>query len=205
RGTLMYSRWFVRDITDRVELEREILSVSEREQQRLGQDLHDDLCQQLSGIEFLSQTLARHLATSSKSGAARARDIARMVRLAIGHTRDLAHGLSPAQLEGDGLMVALEQLAARTERIFHIESRFRCDAPVLIPGNATGIHLYRIAQEAISNAIKHGRARSIDIGLTTRNKDIILAIRDSGIGIPVKRRKRKGMGLRVMQYRAGVI
>jgi hypothetical protein len=83
RGTLMYSRWFVRDITDRVDLEREILSVSEREQQRLGQDLHDDLCQQLSGIEFLSQTLARHLATTSKSGAARARTIARMIRLAI--------------------------------------------------------------------------------------------------------------------------
>ena len=205
RGTLMYSRWFVRDITDRVDLEREILSVSEREQQRLGQDLHDDLCQQLSGIEFLSQTLARHLATTSKSGAARARTIARMIRLAIDHARDLAHGLSPARLEGDGLIAALQQLAARTERIFHIDCRMRCEAPVLISGSATGIHLYRIAQEAISNAIKHGRARSIDIGLTINNQNIILAIRDSGVGIPVKLRKRKGMGLRVMQYRAGVI
>ncbi|MEO8428496.1 MAG: PAS domain S-box protein [Verrucomicrobiota bacterium] len=205
RGALMYSRWFVRDITDRVELEREILGVSEREQQRLGQDLHDDLCQQLSGIEFLSQTLARHLATTSKSGAARAREIAKMVRLAIDHARDLAHGLSPARLEGDGLTIALQQLAARTERIFHIDCRFRSDAPILIDGNATGIHLYRIAQEAISNAIKHGRASIIDIGLTNHNKDIVLAIRDSGIGIPIKLRKRKGMGLRVMQYRAGVI
>jgi two-component system CheB/CheR fusion protein len=102
-------------------------------------------------------------------------------------------------------MVALQQLAARAERIFHVDCRFRCDAPVLIHGSATGIHLYRIAQEAISNAIKHGRAGSIDIGLTLNNEDIILAIRDNGIGIPVKRRKGKGMGLRVMQYRAGVI
>ena len=212
-GTLLSSRWFVRDITARVALERELLAIAEREQKRLGQDLHDDVCQQLSGIEFLSQTLASQLAAgaapgpvlSPSKGAARAREIARMLRQVMDHTRALAQGLSPVGLEEAGLVVALRDLVARTQHIFHVKCRFRCSNPVLIEDGAAAIHLYRIAQEAISNALKHGRARRISIALTTRLPDLILAVRDNGVGVPVPLRKGKGMGLRVMQHRSALI
>lgn len=205
RGQLVYSRWFVRDITRRKELEREILAISEREQRRIGQDLHDDLGQQLTGIEYLAQTLAGQLTPISKAASNRAGEIARMVQRATSHTRELAHGLSPIGLEADGLMIALRQLAARTKQVFRIDCRFRCSPAVYIHDPEVGVHLYRIAQEAVSNAIKHGKARRIDIGLVLNGERVVLAVSDNGIGMPKRPRKRKGMGLRVMQYRAGVI
>jgi two-component system sensor kinase FixL len=119
--------------------------------------------------------------------------------------RELSRGLSPISLESDGLMVALRELAARTKKIFRVDCRFKCKGPVLIPDHNVGIHLYRIAQEAVSNAIKHGKASRIDIGLSRTSERIVLAVSDNGIGMPRKPRKKGGMGLRVMQYRAGVI
>jgi PAS domain S-box-containing protein len=203
--TFIASRWFVRDITYRVDLEQEILAISERERNRLGHDLHDDLCQQLSGIEFLSQTLAGQLSANSPDEAVRAREIAGMIRQAVEHTRHLARGLSPLQLEEDGIVMGLRELADRTQRLFHITCRFRGEAPALRKQDAVGIHLYRIAQEAINNAIKHGKARHIDIDLAVRAGAIILAVRDNGVGFPLRPHKRKSMGLRVMQYRASVL
>jgi signal transduction histidine kinase len=204
-GRLIYSRWFVRDITRQAELEREILSVAEQERQRLGQDLHDDLCQQLTGIEFLSQTLAGQLASSSGRQVARAREIARMIRQAIKHTRELAHGLSPTELESEGLTGALHQLAERTHSMFHIDCLFRCKFPVAFKDPGLAVHLFRIAQEAVTNAIKHGKARRVTIQLTRSERGLALAIRDNGHGLPTTLEKSRGMGLRVMQYRAGVI
>ena len=123
---LVHSRWFTRDITRRLELEREILAISEREQRRLGQDLHDDLCQQLAGIEFLSQGLAKDLAAHSAGGAAQAQEIARMVRRAMTQTRELARGLSPVRLEAGGLPEALRDLAVSTRKVYGCHCRFRC-------------------------------------------------------------------------------
>jgi PAS domain S-box-containing protein len=202
---LIHSRWFVRDISRRVELEREILRIIEVEQRRLGHDLHDDLCQQLAGISFLSETLAKHLGDGFPAGAAQAREIAHLVQSAMTRTREMAAGLSPVPLEAEGLMEALKDLAARTKKIFHIDCNFQCGKPVFVPDHSVGMHLYRIAQEAVSNAIKHGKARCVDIGLTANGNDVVLAVRDNGLGIPVKARNHKGMGLRIMQYRAGVI
>jgi PAS domain S-box-containing protein len=202
---LVHSRWFVRDITRRVELEREILNISEREQRRLGQDLHDDLGQQLAGMEFLAQTLAGRLRTVSKPAAAQAKEIAQMAQRTMVRTRELARGLSPLDVATDGLMVALRELALRTKRLFRVDCRFRCPKAVLIHDHELGVHLYRIAQEAVNNAIKHGKARRIDLGLTMNGDRIILAVSDNGIGMPKKNRKRNGLGLRVMQYRAGVV
>jgi two-component system sensor kinase FixL len=195
----------VRDITRQVELEREILTVAEQERQRLGQDLHDDLCQQLTGIEFLSQTLAGQLASHSARNVNRAREIARMIRQAITHTRELAHGLSPTELEADGLTGALRQLADRTHSMFHVACRFRCKSPVEFKDSELGIHLYRIAQEAVTNAVKHGKARRVSINLALTRKALLLSIIDNGSGLPTHVEKSRGMGLRVMQYRAGVI
>ncbi len=201
---LVHSRWFTRDITHRVELEREILAISEREQRRLGHDLHDDLCQQLAGIEFLSQRLVSDL-PARIAVRARAKEIAQMVQRAMTQTRDLARGLSPVRLEAEGLTDALRELAAGTRKVFGCDCRFRCDSPVLVPDHSVAIHLYRIAQEAVSNAIRHGQARRIELGLTANGRSVTLAVADNGTGIPSKLPKRKGMGLRIMRYRAEVI
>ena len=201
---LVHSRWFTRDITRRVGLEREILAISEREQRRLGHDLHDDLCQQLAGIEFLSQRLASGLAARA-AVRARAKEIAQMVQRAMTQTRELARGLSPVRLEAEGLTDALRELAAGTKKVFGCDCRCRCDPPVLVPDHTVAIHLYRIAQEAVTNAIKHGKARRIEISLTANGNSAVLAVSDNGTGIPRKLPKRKGMGLRIMRYRTEVI
>jgi len=202
---LVHSRWFTRDITRRVELEREILAISEREQRRLGHDLHDDLCQQLAGIEFLSQRLASDLAGRKVVGAAQAREIARMVQHAMTQTRELARGLSPVRLEAEGLTDALRELVAGTKKVFGCHCRFRCQPPVLLANHGIAIHLYRIAQEAVSNALKHGGAGRIDIGLAAKGQSVMLTIADNGSGIPRQLPRTQGMGLRIMRYRAEVI
>ena len=202
---LVHSRWFTRDISRHVKLEQEILAISEREQRRLGHDLHDDLCQRLAGIEFLTHRLASDLAARSAAGAPQAKEIAQMVQRAMTQTRELARGLSPVRLEAEGLADALRELAAGTWKVFGCDCRFHCDPPVLVPDHTVAIHLYRIAQEAVSNAIKHGQARRIEIRLSATGRSVTLAVHDNGVGIPRKAPRRNGMGLRIMRYRAEVI
>jgi two-component system sensor kinase FixL len=196
---------FIRDITERKRLEKEILEISEREQRRIGHDLHDGLCQQLAGIELMSQVLEQKLARRSKAAAGRAGDIAKNVREAISQTRLLARGLSPITLESEGLMSALQELALSTEKIFRVACRFECDPPVLVSDYPAATHLFRLAQEAVSNAIKHGRAKRILIRLKEERGRMILSIIDNGSGFPAHILKSKGMGLRIMQSRAGMI
>jgi signal transduction histidine kinase len=205
QGRLIHSRWFIRDVTRQVELEREILLVTEREQRRIGRDLHDDLCQQLTGIEFLSQSLVRRLSHRAPAGATRAREIAGMVRQAISHTRELAHGLSPVQLEAGSLTDALRTLSGRARKLFGLDCRFHCAEPFLNRDDALTVHLYRIAQEALANAVKHGKATRVDIRLAHNQNQVALFVTDNGTGLPANIRAGKGMGLRVMQYRAHVI
>jgi PAS domain S-box-containing protein len=202
---LIYSRWFVRDITRRVELEGEILRMRDREQMRLGHDLHEDLCQQLVGISLLAETLAKSPGDDSSAFAAKAKEIAQLVKSAMSQTREMAAGLSPVPLEAEGLMEALKTLAARTKKVFHIDCHFQCEKPVLVSDHTVGNHLYRIALEAVGNALKHGKAQRIDIGLTANGKNVVLVVGDNGLGIPVTKSNHKGMGLRIMQYRIGVI
>src|SRR5262249_139028 len=163
--------------------------------------LHDDLCQQLAGIEFLSQTLARDLAARGLDEAGRAREIAQSVQHTMTQTRELARGLSPVGMEADGLMEALRQLAARTSKVFRLEGRFGCVEPVAVADHPVAIHLYRIAQEAVGNAVKHGRAARIEITLAADDHSVRLGISDDGLGIPRQSPQAKGMGLRIMRYR----
>ncbi len=167
--------------------------------------MHDSLCQQLAGIELMSQVLEKKLAAKSRSDARRAGEIARHVRAAIGQTRLLARGLLPVTLESEGLMSALQELAVNTDKMFHVACLFECDPPVLVHDHAAATHLYRIAQEAVSNAIKHGRARQINIRLRSAGQREVLVVKDDGVGLPKMISKQEGMGLRIMQYRAGMI
>jgi PAS domain S-box-containing protein len=201
------THWLIifRDITERKRLEKEILEISDRERQRIGQDLHDGLCQHLAGIELMSQVLEQQLAPKSRAAAARAGEIARHVREGISQTRSLARGLSPVTLESEGLMSALRELAASTENMFGVKCRFACDPPVLVRDPAVATHLYRIAQEAVSNAIKHGEAREVLVHLQSVGNRTGLSVHDNGVGLPKSIPKEKGMGLRIMQSRAGMI
>lgn len=193
------------DITDRRQLEKELLNIEESVQQRIGHDLHDDLCQRLAGIEIMSQVLEQQLGSKSKVMAGRAAEISQLVRDAIGHTRALARGLSPVVMEVEGLTAALQQLAESTMSIFGVECVFRCPEPVSVKNLSVATHLYRIAQEAVSNAMKHGEAQHIEIALVTTPERISLLVEDDGKGLPEPAPKRRGMGLRIMRYRAGVI
>jgi two-component system, LuxR family, sensor kinase FixL len=196
---------FIRDITERKRLEKEVLEISEREQRRIGRDLHDGLCQHLAGIEMLSQVLAQKLSPKSKDAAARATDIAKAVRESISQTRLLARGLSPVTLESEGLMSALAELALNTEKIFRVRCVFDCPDLVKFPDHAAATHLFRIAQEAVSNAIKHGRAKTITIHLREDAERVRLRVDDDGRGFPENFSGGSGMGLRIMQTRIGMV
>jgi PAS domain S-box-containing protein len=196
----------LQDITERKELENALLEISDREQRRIGQDLHDGLGQHLAGIELMGQVLEQNLAAKRlKAEAAHAGELARHVRDAIGQTRSLARGLVPVVLESEGLMSALKDLAENTEKIFNITCRFECRKSVLVHDPNVATQLYRIAQEAVSNAIKHGKAKKIRIVLQNTRDQIRLLVRDDGAGIPKQLLNKSGMGLRIMQYRAGTM
>jgi len=190
---------------ERQRLEQQIADISHQEQRRVGQDLHDGLCQHLAGIELMSQVLEQNLTKKGRPEAAQAAKIAQHVREAIAQTRMLARGLAPIELESNGLMSALHELASNTERLFHVTCQFECDPPVLLRDYAAATHLYRIAQEAISNAIKHGKPGRIVIDLVSEGPMGRLAITDDGAGFPKTPDAKNGMGLQIMSYRASTI
>lgn len=189
---------------DRQRLEREILQISEREQQRIGRDLHDDLGQQLAGLSIMSTMLTRSLAGCDAPEAPAAARISDLLKKAVAMTRSLARGLHPVAAEPDGLMSALHDLAARMTSLFQIDCQFDCTGSVQMNDNTAATHLYRIAQEAVSNAVKHGHARHVCIGLHSDAETLTLTIKDDGSGIGTLDPQRQGMGLRIMHYRAGM-
>ena len=201
------SHWLIifRDITERRRLEREILEISDQERRRLGQDLHDGLCQHLAGIELMSQVLHQKLSAKSKTDAKRAGEIAGHVREAITQTRSLARGLAPVTLESEGLASALHELATNTEKLFSIECVVECQNPNLSVPTATATHLYRIAQEAVSNAIRHGKASRVQIRIVSAGNRLVVSVADNGVGLPKTPPRSSGMGWRIMRYRAGMI
>lgn len=192
----------IRDLTERKALEDKILQISEEEQARIGQDIHDDLCQQLAAIGCLAKVAQKSL---NKSGSPEARSLEEIVRLvsrANTRARETSRGLMPVVLDAGGLMAALEELADNTARAYEIACDFRYDNPVQVNDNKTSVQLFRIAQEAVSNAVKHGQARRVDIHLARQSGNIVLTVRDDGVGIPDKPGKGTGMGLLTMNHRA---
>jgi two-component system, NarL family, sensor histidine kinase NreB len=189
---------------ERVILEKQVLEISDRERRRIGQDLHDGLGQHLTGIELMVQSLEGKLQASSPPDAAQAAKISQHVRDAIRQAKSLARGLSPVDLEANGLMSALQELAVTIRDIFRINGSFYAPQPVLINDNDLATHLFRIAQEAVSNAVKHSGANSIQIELRAVDDQIVLSVTDNGRGIKTQRNG-GGMGLRIMDYRATII
>jgi PAS domain S-box-containing protein len=193
------------DITERKRLEKAILEISAEEQRRIGQDLHDGLGQLLTGIAFMSKAQEQKLREKGLAEAADAARIVRLVNEAINKTRELAHGLLPVVSDAQGLTSALKRWAAEVEDLFRISCRLQMNQPVLIHDSNMSTHLYRIAQEAVNNAIKHGQAQNITISLSASNGQGTLRIENDGGPIPEPLPDGSGMGMQIMHYRARMI
>jgi PAS domain S-box-containing protein len=193
------------DITERKRLEQEVLAVSEREQTRLGQDLHDGLCQHLIGAAFAANSLVEDAAAQTRPEVARLQQLARLLDDVITQARQVARGLYPVKLETEGLSAALQELAARVTDQSGVPCVFAAPAPVAVADHTTAIHLYRIAQEAVNNACKHARASRITLGLAAQDGCLRLTITDDGTGVPDRSDAAAGMGLHIMNYRAQMI
>lgn len=195
----------IRDISERKRLEKIVLDISEREQRRIGQDLHDGLGQHLTGIAFMAKVQEQRLAERKIPEAGDAAKIVQLVNDAILKTRELARGLLPVVSDSHGLMSALRLYAAEIEDLFGIGCRFQCEEAVLIHDAPMATHLYHIAQEAVNNAIKHGHAKNILIRLFAGEREGTLIVKDDGLGIERPLGPHTGVGLHIMNYRAGMI
>lgn len=192
------------DITKQKQLEKQILEISDREQTRIGHDLHDGLCQLLVSTAFDCSSLERRLAELRTSEAKQAQQIGVLLDRAITEARQLARGLYPVKLEGDSLTSALRELAADISARTKINCQVESSQPVSLRDHVLATQLYRIAQEAANNALKHGQAQRICIRVRASENKVELSVTDDGIGIePVE--DSTGMGLHIMKYRARTI
>jgi signal transduction histidine kinase len=194
-----------REIAERERLDREIAEVADRERRRLGQDLHDSLCQHLTGTALTAQTLREKLAARSAPEIPEADKVVRYIEEGIDLSRNLARGFFSPELEAEGLMFALQSLAENTSERFQIRCEFESDAVVRVPDSAIATQLYRIAQEAVMNAIKHANADRVCIRLTKTADRLTLAITDNGLGLPEKLPQMEGLGMRLMSHGAALI
>lgn len=216
-----------RDLSEYKELQKHVLEIAAEEQRRIGQELHDGTGQELTGLTLFANTLldtlncARRNETEGttprlleEADFLRLKQIA--ARLSQGladanrHVEEISHGIMPVQIDAGGLQSALEELAAATDELENVACRFICSDPVVVANNTTASHLYRIAQEAVSNALRHGRADQIVISLLGKNGQVTLEVSDNGLGFDPASGRRSGsagdgMGLRIMDYRAGII
>ncbi|MDD4871678.1 MAG: response regulator [Kiritimatiellae bacterium] len=195
-----------RNITERREMEKQITEASEKESRHIGQELHDVLCQDLASIKMLTSVLKTTLESESSKGIHDAELIRDMASNAVTCTRRLCAGLFPSELENAGLASALEHLAINQEQLFHIPCSFTNKCIVEVPDKSVALHLYRIAQQAINNAVLHSKAKCISISLAQKGSGVILTVNDDGIGITsVNNNQNEGMGLHIMKYRARII
>ena len=185
-------------------LEAEIISVGERERHSIGADLHDNLGQQLTAIELMCSALKMD-AAGHPPLARGLEELARLLREAVMQTRLLAHGLVPIGGGPDALQTSLAELAARTNSLGRLRCRFECPDSVTLTDPVRSVHLYRIAQEAVNNALKHARARSVLVRLVRKGSTLVLDITDDGTGLPAGAPKPEGVGVGVMQHRARLI
>ncbi|HKI69026.1 MAG TPA: sensor histidine kinase, partial [Verrucomicrobiae bacterium] len=195
-----------RDITERRRLERELLEISSREQRRIGHDLHDGVCQQLAGIAYLVNIMGNQMQRQGTPQARQAEKISGLINEVTLQARSVARGLFPVRLEELGLVFSLEEMAANARNRFGANCEVNCEAPPLITvDNETALHLYYIAQEAVLNALNHGKAKHVTVSLKPEGAQYNLTVSDDGSGFENTSPGSGGMGIRIMHYRAKVI
>jgi signal transduction histidine kinase len=187
-------------------LEREIIEISTAEQERIGREIHDGIGQQLTALTMLASSAERSLTAAQRP------DEARIVAGLVSHlqdtlaqTRALARGLAPVEIDPQGLVAALSDLTEYVSRSSGVSCRFVADEVIEVGDDGLATHLYRIAQEALHNAVRHGAPRSIEVRLDQENREIILSVYDDGIGIQPTATPTSGVGIHFMRYRAGII
>lgn len=201
RGMVVISR----DITEIKRLQGLVLETAERVQRRIGRDLHDGLSQQLSGIAYLAHVLLRKLESQSRPEAQEAGRIVELISEATEQARAVARGLLPVKPDPQGLIEALRGLARSVERTYPLTCWFFSDPNLGLADPTLATHLYRIAQEAVHNAIKHGHASQVTIQLQAAGDRLQLSVQDNGCGCRPGAASRGGMGMETMRYRAGAI
>jgi PAS domain S-box-containing protein len=196
----------VQDVSERKQLESEIIEIANRERRRLGADLHDGLGQELTGISLMLRSLAKRAGLAAPESAPELDEIITLVNHAIQSARKMALGISPVTLERGGLLPALQTLIGWSRTSYNIEVRLGLSmrSPLRI-GESAAAHLYLIVQEAINNAVKHGRSRAVAVTLRSNRAWVSLSIADDGVGIAENPSRGAGMGLKLMEYRSAVI
>lgn len=193
------------EIAERERLEKALLEIGQRERRSVGHDLHDGLGQHLTGTSLVAQALRTRLLARQAEEAADMGKIVELIDQGIEQTRSLARGLLLAQIEPNGLVIALQELADSISRQFRVACEFDGDSAVDLAESGTATHIYRIAQEALRNAVRHGRARRLRVGLAGSDGTLTLTVRDDGIGLPPPESRGQGLGLRIMAHRAAII
>lgn len=193
------------EISQRVRLEREILDVSAREQQRFGQELHDGLSQQLTGLKFKASLLEYQLQSKNLPEANDAKVISKLLNEATDEASNLARSVRPVEIESRGLMMALSELAACAEHAYGVKCVCSFRRPVFVHDNNVATHVYRIAEEAINNAVEHGEATEIRLALDETKEHVALTVRHNGRGLPKDFQEDGGLALHIMRYRARMI
>lgn len=186
-------------------LEREILEISDRELSRIGRDFHDGLGQQLTALELYTTGLLTGVREQAPKLVKPFEDMSRKLRLVVRQARALSHGLAPVSLDGHGLVNALRELAESTRTMTKTHCEFVGDSELQIADPIIATHLYRIAQEAVNNALKHSRAKQISISLKKYGDGLTMKINDNGSGINPRIKGDGGIGLQMMRYRADLI
>src|SRR6266404_3549669 len=195
-----------RDITERKHLEQEILDASGRERQSIGRDLHDGLGQELTGVALMLRGLGSRVQERCPEAMDSINEIVALVNQSIENARSLARGLLPVRAETGGLVFALRELASRSRDLYGMDVNFRAEVwPAVNLDETDASHLYRIAQEALTNAARHGHATLVDIFLLVSLNTFLMHIADDGEGICLQTSPFTGMGLKIMKYRAGMI
>jgi signal transduction histidine kinase len=192
-------------ISDRKRLEHELLEITEKERRRIALDLHDDLGQKLSGIAMMTKGLQLRLGKTSPGESEEAGQIHELVQEAMNHASDLAHDLATLDLKANSLADALEGLAAHAAKLFGISCKLKVEGPAPALDSNSVRQLYKIAQESVTNAIKHGKAKKVSIELSATPAELELRIQNSGIPFPDLKSREGGMGLRIMHYRASLL
>jgi signal transduction histidine kinase len=192
-------------IAERRRLEFELLEITEKERRRIGLDLHDDLGQQLSGLALMTKGLELKLAKRRARETSNAAKIHSLVQQAMNHARGLARDLATLDLKGDDLPAALDGLARHAAEMFKITCQFKAEGTLPALESNIASQLYKIAQEAVTNAIKHAKAKSVCISLANGSDAITLTVQNDGLPFPNLKGPSTGMGLRIMNYRANLV
>ncbi|MCE9520360.1 MAG: hypothetical protein K8R87_12510, partial [Verrucomicrobia bacterium] len=184
------------------QLEHEIVEAGEQERRRIGRDLHDGLCQQLAAIGFAAKSLADDLQARALPEAGEAEKIEELLRDSVVQARDLARGIFPLLTGATGLAVALDELAVMTRHLTHMKVSFREEGEIRLGDSGAAMHLYRIAQEALNNSLRHSHGTEVIISLRLQGETVRLTVADDGSGPPENLEMAEGMGLKTMAYRA---